>query len=56
MLFLNNWFLLIIFSAFIFNDLLILDFCGFDFIIEENIKERAESETMGIGEKIVHFL
>ena len=43
-------FLLIIFTAFVFNELLILHFCGFDCNIEENIKERAESEAMGIGE------
>ena len=41
-------FLLIIFTAVVFNELLILHFCGFDVNIEAKIKERAKSEAMGI--------
>ena len=43
-------FLLIIFSAFIFNELPILHFCEFVCHIEDNIKKREESENLGIGE------
>lgn len=43
-------FLLIIFSAVVFNELLILYFCGFDKNIESNIHKRAKDEFLGNNE------
>ena len=43
-------FLLIIFSSVVFNELLILYFCGFDKNIEDNICKRARNEFMGNNE------
>ena len=43
-------FLLIIFSAVVFNELLILYFCGFDKNIEANIRKRAKNEYLEADE------